>query len=122
MSKILIVEDDPVLQEMYKDKFTSAGYEVHATAYGLEGISLMKQINPDLMLLDLILPDTTGFSVLDTVSSDPSVNTIPIIVMTNIYADGEDLVKNHGVKSFVLKSNSTPNQILEKVKVLLGQK
>jgi CheY-like chemotaxis protein len=121
MSKILLVEDDPVLQDMYKDKFTNEGYEIHATASGLEGISLMKQLKPDLMLLDLILPDTTGFSVIDILNKDPEINTIPIMVMTNIFADGEDLVKNHGVKSFVLKSNTTPNQILAKVKTILGQ-
>ena len=121
MSRILLIEDDPVLQDMYKDKFVNEGYEIHVTSYGIEGISMIKQIKPDLVLLDLILPDTTGFSVLDTVNKDPEINTIPIIVMTNIYADGEDLVKNHGVKSFILKSNSTPNQIFAKVKMLLGQ-
>src|SRR3954464_2129170 len=106
MSKILIIEDDPVLQEIYKDKFESEGFEVHVTSYGGEGMTLLKQIKPDVVLLDLILPDTTGFSVLDVVNKDSEINTIPILVMTNIYADGEDLVKNHGVKAFVLKSNT----------------
>jgi CheY-like chemotaxis protein len=121
MSKIVLIEDDPVLQDMYKDKFINEGYEIHVTSYGNEGIAMIKQLKPDMILLDLILPDTTGFSVLDIVNKDPEINTIPVIVMTNIYADGEDLVKNHGVKSFVLKSNSTPNQIFAKVKMLLGQ-
>src|SRR4051794_39957548 len=111
MNKVVLIEDDPVLQDMYKDKFASEGFEIHVTSYGEEGINLMKEVKPDLVLLDLILPDMTGFSVLDIVNKDPNINTIPILVMTNIYADGEELVKNHGVKSFVLKSNATPNQI-----------
>jgi CheY-like chemotaxis protein len=122
MSKVLLIEDDPLLQDMYKDKFQSEGYDVHVAGDGQEGVVLIKQLKPDIILLDLILPKMTGFSVLDIVNKDPEINTIPIIVMTNIFADGEDLVKNHGVKSFILKSNTTPKQILEKVKMLLGQK
>jgi CheY-like chemotaxis protein len=119
MNKILLIEDDPVLQEMYKDKFVQEGFEIHIALDGQEGITLMKHVKPDVVLLDLILPKMTGFSVLDIVNRDPEVNTIPVIVMTNIFADGEDLVKNHGVKSFVLKSNTTPEQILIKVKRLI---
>lgn len=119
MSRILLVEDDPVLQEMYKDKFTGEGFEIQATSYGKKGIEMLKEFRPDVLLLDLILPDVTGFSVLDEINKDPEVNTIPILVMTNIYADGEDLVKNHGVKSFVLKTNTTPDQIMAKAKSII---
>jgi DNA-binding response OmpR family regulator len=120
MSKILIVEDDSNLRELYKDTFNRQGFETHATPYGEEGLTLMRELRPDIVLLDLILPDITGFSVLENANHDPSINTIPIIVMTNLYADGEDLVKNHGVKSFLAKSDIMPNQIVEKVNALLG--
>ena len=122
MNKVLLIEDDPVLQDMYKDKFQRDGFETHVAGDGEEGISLMKQIKPDIVLLDLILPKMTGFSVLDIVNKDPEVNTIPIIVMTNIYADGEDLVKNHGVKAFILKSNITLEEVVTKVRNIIARK
>ena len=121
MSKILLIEDDPVLLDMFKHKFITEGFEVHVTSSGREGVALLHQLQPDIVLLDLILPDITGFSVLDLVQNDPSINQIPIIVMTNIYADGEDLVKNHGVRSFFQKTNTTPNQVSDKIKSILGQ-
>lgn len=119
MNKILLIEDDPVLQQMYKDKFLHEKFTIGIAGDGTEGVSLMKEFKPDLVLLDLILPTTTGFSVLDIIKKDPELKDVPIIVMTNIYADGEDLVKNHGVKSFFLKSNVTPDEVVKKVKFLL---
>lgn len=121
MSKVLLVEDEPILQDMYRDKFIQEGFDFELAKDGQEGIDKMKQFRPDIVLLDLILPTMTGFSVLDAVNKDPEINTIPILVMTNIYADGEDLVKNHGVKSFILKSSTTPDEVVEKAKNLILQ-
>jgi CheY-like chemotaxis protein len=119
MSKILIVEDDENLRVLYKDTFARQGFETHATPYGQEGITLMKEVKPDILLLDLILPDITGFSVIENIQHDPDINMIPIVVMTNLFADGEDLVKNYGVKSFLMKSDTLPNQLVEKVNMIL---
>lgn len=119
MSKVLLIEDDQVLQEMYKDKFVHEGFQIEIAENGKGGIDKMKSFQPDIVLLDLILPDVTGFSILDATRKDPQINTIPIIVLTNIYADGEDLVKNKGAKAFILKANTTPEDIVEKVKSLL---
>ena len=118
MSKVLLIEDDKVLQEMYRDKFEHDGFEIEVAENGKGGMDKMKSFHPDVVLLDLILPDITGFSILDEVKSDPELKSIPIIVLTNIYADGEDLVKNKGVKAFILKANTTPEDIVENVKNL----
>lgn len=116
MSKVLLIEDDPTLQEMYRVKFTQAGFAFDLAGDGQEGIDKMRTFKPDVVLLDLILPTMTGFSVLEVVNKDAELKTIPIIVMTNIYADAEDLIKNHGVKSFIMKSNVNLNEVVEKVK------
>lgn len=115
MSKVLLIEDEPVLQQMYRDKFTKAGFEFELAADGGEGIAKMKSFQPDVVLLDLMLPTTTGFDVLDLAKQDPEIAHIPIIVLTNIYADGEDLVKNKGAKAFLLKANTTPDDAVDKV-------
>jgi len=120
MSKILLVEDDKILLEMYKDKFTNEKFEVQTAGNGLDGIEKMRSFKPDIVLLDLIMPGVSGFDVLKIVKNDPELNEIPIFVLTNIFADAEDLVKNWGVKYFLLKANYTPENIAAKVKEIIS--
>lgn len=119
MSKVLLIEDEVVLQQMYRDKFIHEGFEFDIAVDGGEGIEKMRSFAPDVVLLDLMLPTTSGFDVLDLVQKDPMLSHIPIIVLTNIFADGEDLVKNRGAKAFLLKANTTPDEAVKKVKSLL---
>lgn len=119
MKKILLIEDDSVILEMYRDKFTLAKFEVQTATDGQEGLEKMKNFMPDIVLLDLIMPKVTGFEVLKVIKDDQVLNKIPVLVLTNIYADAEDLVKNWGVKYFLLKANNTPEDIVEKVKDIL---
>jgi DNA-binding response OmpR family regulator len=122
MSKILLVEDDKILLEMYHDKFTNEKFEVQTASDGQGGINKMKTFNPDIVLLDLIMPRVTGFDVLKMAKADPELTNIPILVLTNIYADAEDLVKNWGVEYFLLKADNTPESIVAKVKEILTRK
>ena len=122
MSKILLIEDDKIILEMYQDKFTNEGFEVITANEGQEGFQKMKSNLPDIVLLDLIMPKVNGFEFLKLVKADPSLKNIPILVLTNIFADAEDLVKNWGVEYFLLKSNYTPENIVSKVKDILTEK
>jgi DNA-binding response OmpR family regulator len=122
MSKILLIEDDKILLEMYQDKFIHEGYEVLTANEGQEGFKKIKTFLPDIVLLDLIMPKVNGFEFLKLVKAEPSLSKIPILVLTNIFADGEDLVKNWGVEYFLLKSNYTPENIMDKVKEIILQK
>jgi len=119
MSKILLIEDDKILLEMYTDKFTNEKFEVQTASDGEDGINKMKSFKPDVVLLDLIMPRVNGFEVLKMRKTDPLLSKIPVLVLTNIYADAEDLVKNWGVEYFLLKSNNTPETIVTKVKEIL---
>lgn len=116
---MLIVEDDAVLQQMYQDQFVYEGFQVAVAGDGGEALTQMRVFQPEVVVLDLMLPTMTGFDVIDAVQNDPELSKIPILVLTNIFADGEDLVKNKGVKSFLLKSNTTPGEVVKKVKSLL---
>lgn len=121
MNKILLIEDDKILLEMYRDKFYHEGFTVQTAVDGQEGLEKMKTFAPDIVLLDLIMPRVTGFEMLKLVKADSNLSKIPIIVLTNIYADAEDLVKNWGVKHFLLKADYTPETIVEKVKQIIDQ-
>ena len=107
---------------MYKDKFVHEQFDVQTASDGEEGFKKMKNSLPDIILLDLIMQKVNGFEFLKNVKADPSLKAVPILVLTNIYADTEDLVKNWGVEYFLLKANNTPETILTKVKEILGQK
>ena len=122
MNKILLIEDDKIILEMYRDKFTHDGFEVLTASEGQEGFDKMRTAKPDVVILDLIMPKVNGFEFLKLVKADPSLANIPILVLTNIFADAEDLVKNWGVEFFLLKSNYTPQNIVDKVKQILNQK
>jgi DNA-binding response OmpR family regulator len=122
MSKILLIEDDKILLEMYKDKFIHEKFTVETAKEGQEGFQKMKTFTPDIVLLDLIMPKVNGFEFLKLVKADTTLKDIPILVLTNIFADAEDLVKNWGVEYFLIKSNYTPENIVDKVKDIINQK
>jgi two-component system alkaline phosphatase synthesis response regulator PhoP/two-component system response regulator VicR len=107
---------------MYQDKFSHEGFAVLTAHEGQEGFEKMKAEKPDMVLLDLIMPKVNGFEFLKLVKADPSLKNIPIFVLTNIFADSEDLVKNWGVEYVFLKANYTPEDIVTKVNQILQQK
>lgn len=118
---ILIVEDDITLQEMYRDEFLQADFQVDTASDGQEAMVKITTQKPSAILLDLIMPKMSGFDVLEKIKKDPSLNKIPILVLTNVRADVEDLIANWGVAGFILKSDADPGMVIEKVKKLISQ-
>lgn len=121
MNSILIIEDDSALLEMYRIKFAKENFEVYTATDGKEGIEKMKNFMPDIIILDLLMAKVSGFDVLKIVKSDPSLSRIPILVLTNISVDVEDLLKNWGAKDFLLKANATPDDVVKKVNQILSE-
>ena len=117
MAKVLIVEDDPILRNMYSVKFTKAGHEVQSADNGEEGLKLMRSFRPDLVLMDLMMPVMDGFTALTRAKEDQEIKAIPIVILTNL-SQAEDAEKTLkcGAADFIVKSNLTPSEVLEKVK------
>ncbi|HVF69804.1 MAG TPA: response regulator [Xanthomonadales bacterium] len=122
MSSILIIEDDTALLEMYRTKFAYEKFTINTASDGQEGIDKMKNIKPDIVLLDLFMTKVSGFDVLKMVKNDPELSHIPILVLTNISVDVEDLLKNWGATDFLLKANATPDDVVNKVNQLIAAK
>ena|SRR5258708_172419 len=122
MNKILIIEDDKILLEMYKDEFVSEHFEVLTANEGQEGIDKMKANKPDAILLDIIMPKVNGYEFLKLVKGDPNLSKTPILVLTNVYTNADDLIKNWNVATVLMKSDNTPGNIVTKVKQFMGQK
>ncbi|MFA5355720.1 MAG: response regulator [Candidatus Paceibacterota bacterium] len=120
MTKVLIVEDDKFLRELISQKLAKEGYEAVSAVDGEEGVRKIKEEKPDIVLLDLILPGIDGFEVLTKTKEDPLVNSIPVIILSNLGAK-EDVEKGMklGAADYLIKAHFTPSEIIEKIKSIL---
>ncbi len=118
--KVLVVEDDDLISSMYKIKFENEGFEVTVAGNGAEGLDNAKKGDFDLILLDVILPQLDGFSILSEIKKDKKAKDIPVIMLTNLGTD-EDIQKgkNLGAIDYIIKSSFTPSQVSEKIKTYL---
>lgn len=118
--KILVIEDDQAISIMYKGKLESDGFSVLTAINGADGLELAKKEGPDLIMLDIILPQLDGFSVLAELKKDSKTKGIPVIMLTNLGTD-EDKAKGEkmGAVDYFVKANMTPSQISEKIKKYL---
>lgn len=117
MTKIAIIEDDPVINQMYRMKFEADGFEVQVADNGTHGVSLVESFMPDLILLDLQMPHMNGAEALAQIRSRAWGKKIPVIVLTNL---GEEeapaSLQELGVHSYIVKAEFTPSQVVKKVK------
>lgn len=118
--KLLIVEDDPMIASMYNTKFKTEGFEVFTAENGALGIEIAKKEKPDLIMLDVILPQLDGFSVLRELKKDNKTKSIPVIMLTNLGTE-EDKKKGEklGAVDYLVKANLTPAQVSEKIRKFL---
>ena len=117
MIKIAIIEDDPTISQMYRMKFESDGFEVRLAANGQIGVEVVEKFQPDIILLDLQMPEMNGTEALRYIRAKDWGKTIPVIVLTNL---GEEEapreIKELGIHSYIVKANLTPRQVVEQVK------
>ncbi|KKW36389.1 MAG: hypothetical protein UY81_C0030G0002 [Candidatus Giovannonibacteria bacterium GW2011_GWA2_53_7] len=119
--KVLLVEDDTMLSDMYNMKFTNEGFEVWRGTNGVEGLAqLEKNGAPDILLLDVIMPQMDGFTMLAKVKENVAWKNVPVILLTNLGQEA-DVKKGlaMGANDYLVKANFTPGQVVEKVKALL---
>ena len=122
MQKILVIEDDKFLRELIVQKLLKEGYEIAEAVDGEDGIKKVTEDNPDLILLDIILPGIDGFEVLKKIKEDKKVQHIPVVILSNLgQQDDIDKGIKLGAKDYLIKAEFTPAEIIEKVKGALGQ-
>jgi len=122
MKKILLVEDEKILAEMYRDKFTQAGFEVFLAFEAKEGLKLAEKEKPDLVVLDILLPKENGITFLAWLRKKSETSLIPVVAFSN-YDDPETkrTALRLGVKDYLIKTNYTPSEIVTKIKQLLSE-
>jgi len=122
MKKILIVEDEEIMIDLLQRKLTREGYEVSVTRDGDEGLKAMREVKPDLILLDIIMPKMGGFEVMEEMNKDPELKRIPIIIVSNSGQPVElDNAQKLGAKDWLIKTEFDPQEVIEKVIKLIGK-
>lgn len=123
MSKVLIIEDDPPYRKIYKKKFEVSGYVVETAQNGVEGLEKMRAFQPDIVFVDLMMPQMDGFRFLDEAKADPSLQKVPVVVLTNLSTtDDAQKVLQKGAVAIMVKSDTEPNAIVDKANGILGTK
>lgn len=116
MKKILIIEDDSFLKNLESSKFTHEGFEVAAAMTTAEIDTALTIRLPDVILLDLMLPDVDGFELLKRFKEDDKTKMIPVIVFSNLSDEIEmKRVLDAGAAEFMVKSNFTLGDVIEKI-------
>ena len=121
MKKILIVEDEQALQKTLGEILTQEGYEVIAASDGEMGLTLARDNNPNLILLDLILPKVSGFEVLKQLKGNNLTKDIPVIVLTNLESVEEvDKAVSLGATTYLVKSQYSLEELVSKIKEIVS--
>lgn len=121
--KILLIEDEKVLVELYKEGFSEAGFEMSAVLSAEEGLEAARKEKPDLIILDILLPKENGIFFLEKLKADSKICNIPVVVLSNL-DDPETRKKAFqlGVKDYLIKTNYAPHELIEKIKKLFPRK
>ncbi len=120
--KIAIIEDDSVIAEMYRLKFTNEGFIVEVARNGRLGVEMVAEMNPDLILLDLRMPEMDGAEALEKIRKLPGHKTTPVLILTNLgEEEAPKSLKHLGVSHYIVKADLTPSQVVKRAKeVLVG--
>ena len=119
-TKILIVDDDPFILDMYVIKFKEQGFEIETATDGKMALEKIQTHNPDILLLDVVMPKMDGFDVIKKIQENRIPRTFKILFLTN-FGQKEDVERGMqlGADGYIIKAHFTPSEVVEKVKEVL---
>jgi DNA-binding response OmpR family regulator len=124
MKKILLVEDDPFLIDIYQKKLNDSGFKVEVAKDGEKALEILKEKNFDLMLLDIVLPKIDGWKILEEIremkKEKKDLEKMKIVIWSNL-GEKEDVKKglSLGATSYLIKANFTPSEVVREIEKLL---
>lgn len=122
MTKIALIEDNAVISQMYRMKFENEGFDVQLATNGEDGVALVKEFSPDIILLDLQMPVMGGAEALKKIRADESSKNIPVIILTNLgEEESPKELASLNIHSYIVKANLTPSQVVARIKEVLDK-
>lgn len=123
MKKVLIIEDDESIIKLYQTKLTHKGFDVSVARDGKEGVERAKNIKPDIILLDVMMPIMNGFEALKELKKDPDTANIPVVILSN-YGEVGNITEglNLGASDYLIKAEQTPSDVVDTVINVLKDK
>ncbi|MBI2624180.1 response regulator [Candidatus Parcubacteria bacterium] len=119
--RIVLLEDEKIVADLLTTKLERAGYEVVTAADGESGLRRIRELEPNLVLLDMLLPKLDGFSVLETLAREHRLPALPVIIISNSGQPIEvERAMKLGVRDYLIKVNFNPSDVLAKVEVVLA--
>jgi len=117
---ILLIEDDPLLIDIYSTKFKESGFEVQVADSGEKALSLLSKVSPSLIIMDIVLPHTDGWELLAVAQKQENLKNTKIVVLSNL-GQKEEIEKgiSLGADRYLIKAHFTPSQVVEEVRELL---
>src|SRR3989338_3249776 len=117
MKNILVVEDDPDLSSLMKKKLTDEGFAVIAAQTGQEALDAIATAKPDFVLLDILLPDIDGLTVLNEIASKPETKSLPVIILSNLADQGSrEQAAAIGDYEYLIKAKTDLSEVIKKIK------
>jgi CheY-like chemotaxis protein len=120
MKTILLIEDDPFLIDIYKSKLKEDGFETEVAEDGDEALGKIKEKKPDLILLDIVLPNVDGWEILKKIRSDPGLKDLKVIILSNLgQKDEVEKGIELGATKYLIKAHFTPTEVTTEIKKIL---
>ena len=117
---VLVIEDDKFLRELLVRKLSSEGFDVQNAIDATSAFAILAQRKPTIILCDLILPEVSGFEILQRIKADPKISDVPVIILSNLgQKEDTDRAMALGAKDFMVKANFTLDEIVEKIRTTL---
>lgn len=116
------MEDDPLISRMYQKKLSQEGYDVETADNGEVALASIVKNRPDLVLLDLMMPEMNGVETLKEIKSDDRIKDTKVVILTNLGDRPDDRIraKEMGALDYLVKSQVSLKDLTEKVKNILG--
>lgn len=117
---ILLIEDEKSISEPTKIALEHAGYKVHIAEDGDSGVNMARQLKPDLILLDVILPVASGWQVIEALRKDPATKDVKVIITSNLDSPArEQDFAQYGALDYLIKSKTDIDGLINEVKSVL---
>ncbi len=121
-TKIAIVEDDVAISNMYRIKFETERFAVQVAENGVVGLKMIEAFNPDIVLLDIMMPEMNGDEMLKKLRDEKWGVSVPVIILTNLGPqEAPDSLEQLNVNSYIVKAEMTPKQVADFVKEKLAE-